>query len=260
MKCNDFEIILVDLARDRLIEAAARDQGLAHASACSRCCSRLEYERSVVAALTMLAESQSGCAAPAHVELNLIAAFRENNWNAAPVHRARPASRRPLTWAAAAAIVIMAIAALAWFQSRPIDRPVPAAGNSAQAQAPEPVSNEPSGSRKATDASGKQAAVHPTHKRSLVHTASNGEATRESLIADKGNSAQGDSEVTTDFMPLSFTENVAGDSLQLVRVALPRSALASFGLPINTERAGQPIKADVVVGNDGVARAIRFVY
>ena len=44
-----------------------------------------------------------------------------------------------------------------------------------------------------------------------------------------------------------------------MRVELPRSALMSFGLPMNMERAGERIKADVVVGEDGLARAIRFV-
>ena len=32
-----------------------------------------------------------------------------------------------------------------------------------------------------------------------------------------------------------------------------------FGLPMNMDRANERIKADVVVGNDGLARAIRFV-
>ena len=49
------------------------------------------------------------------------------------------------------------------------------------------------------------------------------------------------------------------DSGSLVRVELPRSALESFGLPMNMERAGERIKADVLVGSDGPARAIRFV-
>jgi hypothetical protein len=44
-----------------------------------------------------------------------------------------------------------------------------------------------------------------------------------------------------------------------VRVEMPRSALMSFGLPMNMERGGGRVKADVVVGNDGFARAIRFV-
>ena len=40
---------------------------------------------------------------------------------------------------------------------------------------------------------------------------------------------------------------------------MPRSALVSFGLPMNIERANERIKADVLIGNDGVAHAIRFV-
>jgi len=46
---------------------------------------------------------------------------------------------------------------------------------------------------------------------------------------------------------------------QLVRVQLPRSALASLGLPLNIERENESVKADVLLGNDGLARAIRFV-
>ena len=49
------------------------------------------------------------------------------------------------------------------------------------------------------------------------------------------------------------------DSGRVVRVQLPRSALARFGLPVNAERAGEPVKADVLLGEDGTARAIRFV-
>lgn len=46
---------------------------------------------------------------------------------------------------------------------------------------------------------------------------------------------------------------------QLVRVQLPRSALASLGLPLNVERENESVRADVLLGNDGLARAIRFV-
>jgi hypothetical protein len=67
-------------------------------------------------------------------------------------------------------------------------------------------------------------------------------------------------EIATDFIPLMqggrFTQ---GEEGHLVRVELPRSALASFGLPVNAERAGGRVKADVLLGEDGLARAIRFV-
>ncbi len=49
------------------------------------------------------------------------------------------------------------------------------------------------------------------------------------------------------------------DHGRLVRVRLPRSSLRAFGLPMNEERALEMVKADVVLGEDGLARAIRFV-
>jgi hypothetical protein len=75
--------------------------------------------------------------------------------------------------------------------------------------------------------------------------------------------SQGDeppSEIVTSFIALDSVRGLAKpESLQMVRVELPRSALVSFGLPMNVERADERIKADVLVGDDGVARAIRFV-
>jgi len=70
-----------------------------------------------------------------------------------------------------------------------------------------------------------------------------------------------DEEIVTDFIALSHggARLSAGDGGQLVRVELPRSALERFGLPMNVERANERVKADVLLGEDGMARAIRFV-
>jgi hypothetical protein len=45
----------------------------------------------------------------------------------------------------------------------------------------------------------------------------------------------------------------------VIRVQMPRSALIAFGLPVNVESADVPVKADLLVGEDGLACAIRFV-
>jgi len=67
-------------------------------------------------------------------------------------------------------------------------------------------------------------------------------------------------EVATGFLPVGYASPMAfQDGGQLVRVELPRSAMASFGLPVNLARANERVKADVLVGSDGQARAIRFV-
>ncbi|HVF41535.1 MAG TPA: hypothetical protein VM936_00895 [Pyrinomonadaceae bacterium] len=73
---------------------------------------------------------------------------------------------------------------------------------------------------------------------------------RASEAADSG-------EITTEFIPLAgFAQS---EGVHLVRVELPRSALSSFGIPVNAERADGRVKADVLLGEDGTARAIRFV-
>lgn len=63
-------------------------------------------------------------------------------------------------------------------------------------------------------------------------------------------------EVATDFIPLSPSPMENG---YMVHVKLPRSALTSFGLPMNEDRAAEKVRADVLMGQDGVVRAIRFV-
>lgn len=68
-------------------------------------------------------------------------------------------------------------------------------------------------------------------------------------------------EVTTEFMPLAYS-SVPSTNVQVVRLAVPRAALISFGLtpPEPLERASaDTVLADVLVGDDGLARAVRFV-
>ena len=71
-------------------------------------------------------------------------------------------------------------------------------------------------------------------------------------------------EVTSGFMPLMYSAVPMTDG-QLVRLEVPRRALVSFGLTppemIDADaRAGaQTVLVDVLVGEDGLARAVRFV-
>jgi hypothetical protein len=68
------------------------------------------------------------------------------------------------------------------------------------------------------------------------------------------------SEIATDFMPLGDANAlVLQDGGQIIRVKVPRSTLVRFGFPVNMDRYNENVKADVIVGVDGLARAIRFV-
>jgi hypothetical protein len=89
--------------------------------------------------------------------------------------------------------------------------------------------------------------------------ADNATAGQPSTSASRGG------EVATAFFPLTYS-SLPISNAQLVRVQVPRSALASFGLaPIDVPasatsgRASATVSADVLVGEDGLARAIRFV-
>lgn len=70
-------------------------------------------------------------------------------------------------------------------------------------------------------------------------------------------SADAPPEIATDFIRINAAPIEPGD--QIVRVQLPRSAMAQFGLPVNMDRSDKLVKADVIMGIDGVAQAIRFV-
>ena len=67
-------------------------------------------------------------------------------------------------------------------------------------------------------------------------------------------------DAATEFYPLTFS-NVPMTGGQLVRLEVSRAALASFGLLPGDSPDARPgtVLADVLVGEDGLARAVRFV-
>ena len=67
-------------------------------------------------------------------------------------------------------------------------------------------------------------------------------------------------EVATPFFSLPFSDAALPlDQATVIRVELPRSALELAGLPVDEDRRNQRIRADLILGADGLARAIRFV-
>ena len=45
----------------------------------------------------------------------------------------------------------------------------------------------------------------------------------------------------------------------MLRVQVPAPAMRTVGLPVLEERLADPIQADVLIGEEGMPRAIRFV-
>jgi hypothetical protein len=66
-------------------------------------------------------------------------------------------------------------------------------------------------------------------------------------------------EVAT-FYALPFADQSApSGSFSVLRVTVPRSAMSAVGFTVNPDRVFETVQADVMVGDDGFARAIRFV-
>jgi hypothetical protein len=81
--------------------------------------------------------------------------------------------------------------------------------------------------------------------------------TRATVVSESGSGSA--DEVSTDFFPLAYS-NVPAPAGHMVRIQVPRAALASFGVPsFAGDDASSTVLADVVVGDDGLARAVRFV-
>ena len=65
-------------------------------------------------------------------------------------------------------------------------------------------------------------------------------------------------EIVTEFYPL-MEDPPPFEHGELLRVSLPAAAMRSVGVPVSEDRLGETVQADVLVGQEGLARAIRFV-
>ena len=66
-------------------------------------------------------------------------------------------------------------------------------------------------------------------------------------------------EITTEFLPFPYADGLSADErVQLIHVRLPGEALTLFGLPPGADPSAA-VPADVLLGQDGTARAVRFV-
>jgi hypothetical protein len=213
-------MMITDLARG----VEADERALAHLAECRECSRRLAEEENLTAGLRAWAAASAGERAPDRVEGKLIEAFRQ--------------SRKPATvrgWVPLAAAASIAAALLLFKTFSPV--------REAPGVAPPPP--PPVEASKSVTPPIETAAIAPRRARAR--------APRRVVRP-----AQEQPEV--NFLPVAQGDGWTPlDGGRLVRVELPRSALRAFGLPMNEERAQEQIQADVMLSNDGLLRAIRFV-
>jgi hypothetical protein len=194
-------------------------------------------EERLTSGLKLLAEDMESLNAPSEIELRLREAFRAR----AVFVRRRSYVNYWVAGIAAVLLIAISVIAINWRTDTPkqvtADRAEPAAPVKEQPRIEEPQQPQ------------QQEVVVVKPRRRSVRRAPRTE------VANHVNR-----EIATDFMPLGYLNPATlQDGGQIVRVELPRSALVNFGLPVNMDRYNEKVKADVLLGVDGLAHAIRFV-
>ena len=252
MNCQKFESIVSELARGQMMAAELRGEALAHVDACEDCAMRLRNEEMLTRGLLSLAVQMESLEAPANIEANLLLAFRARQ-SVAPVPAA-PRSHITYWAAAVAAMLLIAISVFVFrWTNRPVENPRQANSQEEPQRKPEVV--ESPAPQFANNGPVPDEDVLPAYPKPRRNRSFNPRRIPNTQVANHVTN-----EIATDFIPLSYM-STAGlqDGGQIVRVQLPRSALANFGFPVNMDRYNEKVKADVLFGVDGTARAIRFV-
>jgi hypothetical protein len=235
--------VVSELARGQMMAAEQRAEALAHGDVCDDCAARLSDEQMLTLGLQSLAADMESLEAPRGVETKLLEAFRTR-----PVAVEKSASIRvnPRYWIAAVAAMLLIAISLVVFSwtKRPTENP----GLASKQEEPQPKQVVQDIEKPVPREVPKR--VYPKRNRPV--------SSRRSDTASVANHVT--KEVATDFIPLSYMGAASlQEGGQIIRVQLPRSALANFGLPVNMDRYNEKVKADVIYGVDGMARAIRFV-
>lgn len=267
MSCQDFKKVVEELADGRLLETAARDAGLAHAALCVECAARLMEARGVSAGLKVAARAETE-EAPARVRGALLAAFAERHGSVGQKsEEAQPANVVPLrsrraarVWfavgaAAAAAVILLSLTLNSLVRLSPDGSPSkPQAVSEARplpTQTPAEVKVEKPGILVGGEVAQKNPLKQRTRATKTARTLKRGTRGASAAVAQTNGNG---------YFPLTYlADATAMESGTVVRVELSRSALISLGVPVEPTRTDETLKADVVLGDDGVARAIRLV-
>jgi len=240
MNCQTFSELASDIARDQMMDAAARAQALAHARDCSICAAWMNAQQHLTADLREFVSASRDQTASTVVWENLSAAFDTRAVSYITTSR----RRRIYAAGAIAAMLILTFAVVGLVRQRQSTN-VKGSIAATFTRLPPSQTNSESREKNIIIEVKKKAQVTP-HRHSVA---------RQGLTLEVNQPK----EIATDFIPLTYGDTEVGSDAQVVRVELPRSAMASFGLPVNMDRADQRVKADVLLGADGLARAIRFV-
>jgi hypothetical protein len=219
MNCREFERPLMDRARNRPMDAALRTLLAAHLEVCARCSAELERQIRLSAAMEALAERAADVSAPPSVEQAILAELNAVHGSA----------RRRWIYAGLGGALAASLAMAWWLTSAPSAKKIEAhaapVAPVAVVQASVPVQTPP-------------VAVKHTPKRRAKAMAKPEEP----------------------FIAIPYTPPLdPRERVEVVRMDMPVAALIAAGLPVGTADPTRQVRTDILVGQDGRARAVRLV-
>jgi hypothetical protein len=260
MNCREFERTIIDLGADHLSGAPAPARAMAHAESCARCAALLDRELRMTAGLQAVAVEESAINAPERVRDALRAAFdrrqgRQAPASAPPAVSARSARLKSVWRMAAAAVLLLSAAGAAlWLRGRTAevgDISNHISGHILGAAVNRPTPQSPPS--KTPEEPVKPRLASRIHSSSATSRAAGRGRLRETQVKE------GDREAGELFQLTSVANSGATEFTQTIHVEISRSMLLTMGLPVNIDRGEGPIKADIIIGEDGVARAVRIL-
>jgi hypothetical protein len=219
MKCEDYRETLMDAAR-----GCDNAGALAHARGCPKCTRILREQQSLSAALRAFADNETA-ELPEALESRLLAHFDP------PPRRRLTASRWAVVALTGAAAALVAAIFLVQAPSPPV--------KALAAVAPKPAMSEKS----------PEPPIMP-------HTATIARRRR----TQRPKPVEVASQDQLPFMPVPYAAPLLPtERLEIVRVNLPANALTSMGVPVIGLEPETRLNADLVIGENGLARAVRLV-
>ena len=223
MNCAEFQEILHDLDRPGTT-ASSRDRALAHAESCSSCGHLLTEAEALDFGLRTMAMPSDRTKTPLRVEATLLNEFRKRHG-----HVGREA-QQTAWYAAVIGVAAVAMLVVGVMRVR--------------------ISVMPDKPSRETPFIAPNVAGSGSSITSGVNASPDNDVLNGMASSDEG----------TGFVRLPYADDAASlEGGAVIRVTMPRSALASWGLPISSGAGTERIPAELVVSADGTPQAIRLI-
>jgi hypothetical protein len=273
MNCEKFNELRVDIAQGKPLPSEQRSKALTHIENCPVCEALLQGEEKLGQVLENLRRHSNLINPPQANEAILLEFFRKQQTRCQQGVPAIPgvqkAPRQSTHWLTGIAAIILLGVVLLYFKTglapeqslnpsltatSALPQPqksTPAAPASLAPQPPEAQTNLRTLAASAPQRRTNRKTSSPLKRASTQNIASSSAGVQRARNTD---------EQVTEFIEVTpMVEIYPQEVQQIVRVRMPRGNLARYGFPVNPERISEPVQTDLLLTQDGLVKAVRFV-